>query len=76
MFAYATRTPPPEKPIEQQIADLIEEGAAVATALFAAHRIRAQGLEPDPPAWVIRLQVESIHDELDLLLSELDRRRI
>lgn len=77
MFACAAATQPPDIPIETHIANLIQEGKAVAAALFESHRIRAlTGQITDPPAWEIRIHLEAIHDELDLCLSAWEEQRI
>lgn len=62
--------------LEGRIEHDIARGRTIAAKLFDTHRRRLSGLPTNPPAWVLRRQLERIQDQLDLAISERDRRRI
>lgn len=62
--------------LEAAITAKIMRGKDLSEQLFDIHRARLAGRPTNPPAWVIRAQIELLNDELALDFAELDRRRI
>jgi len=73
-----TRHPDPETVanLEARIEHDIARGRIIFAKLFDTHRRRLSGLPTNPPAWVLRRQLERIQEQLELDLADLDRRRI
>lgn len=73
-----TRHPDPETVhnLEARVEHDIARGRIIAAQLFDTHRRRLSGLPTNPPAWVLRRQLERLQEQLDLDLADLDRRRI
>lgn len=66
-----------DDPLELRVTTLIAQGRRLAWQLFNTHAKRATyKVEINPPAWKIREELSLLEEELELALSELDRRRI
>ncbi len=62
--------------LEATIAAKIQQGQQLYAALADTHRQRLAGRAPQPPAWVLRQQIQNLQEDIELDLSDLDRRRI
>lgn len=66
-----------DDPLELRITTLIAQGRKLAWELFNAHAQRAAyKCEQRRPAWKIRDELSLLDEELELCISELDRRQI
>lgn len=62
--------------LETHIANIIKIIEEKTNRLIETHRRRARLQPVNPPAWMIRRELEELHVQLDLAISEYEHRNI